>query len=297
MLFSPQLFAAGISRTLIEALREVSSHTENSLNLVQKHLLEELGRVLGGSSHADHSLPSFNSQSQQKRMLGSSESRLSSSTPPSNVLLALGALEIFDFCDMNLFSFVTAHVMPHVDSPSEEIRCAAVRVACKLLLPKHPRMVNHNQFQQAYNQVQKLISVGLSDREVSVRSCLLNALDKRFDPYLIQSENVSFLLMALHDEKYEIQRAVLKIISRLSPAIPGVVTNAVRQLILDLLRALEYSQETSTIIESVKLLGLSIHSTSSLIEAYVNPVFELLVNHLKTIQQGGLFKGEFRWRR
>ena len=79
---------------------------------------------------------------------------------------------------------------------------------------------------------------------------------------------------------------MLKIISRLSPAIPGVVTNAVRQLILDLLRALEYSQETSTIIESVKLLGLSIHSTSSLIEAYVNPVFELLVNHLKTIQHG-----------
>ena len=267
----------------------MSSHTENSLNLVQKHLLEELGRVLGGSSHAEHSLPSFNFQLQQKRVLSAPESRLSSSTPPSNVLLALGALEIFDFCDMNLFSFVTAHVMPPVDSPSEEIRCAAVRVACKLLLPKHPRIVNNNQFQQAYNQVQKLISVGLSDREVSVRSCLLNALDKRFDPYLIQSENVSFLLMALHDEKYEIQRAVLKIISRLSPAIPGVVTNAVRQLILDLLRALEYSQETSTIIESVKLLGLSIHSTSSLIEAYVNPVFELLVSHLKTIQHGEFF--------
>lgn len=84
--------------------------------------------------------------------------------------------------------------------------------------------------------------------------------------------------MALHDEKYEIQRAVLHIIGRLSSAIPGVVTNAVRQLILDLLRSLEYSQESTTIIESVRLLGLAIHSTSSLIEAYVNPVFELLVN-------------------
>ena len=92
--------------------------------------------------------------------------------------------------------------------------------------------------------------------------------------------------MALHDEKYEIQRTVLHIIGRLSSAIPGVVTNAVRQLILDLLRSLEYSQESTTIIESVRLLGLAIHSTSSLIEAYVNPVFELLVNHLKTIQQG-----------
>ena len=93
--------------------------------------------------------------------------------------------------------------------------------------------------------------------------------------------------MALHDEKYEIQKAVLKIISRLSTSIPGVATNAVRQLILDLLRSLGYSRESTTIIESVQLLGLAIHATSSLIEAYVNPVFELLVNQLKDIQQGG----------
>ena len=93
--------------------------------------------------------------------------------------------------------------------------------------------------------------------------------------------------MALHDEKYEIQKAVLKIISRLSTSIPGVATNAVRQLILDLLRSLGYSRESTTIIESVQLLGLAIHSTSSLIEAYVIPVFELLVTQLKDIQQGG----------
>ena len=92
--------------------------------------------------------------------------------------------------------------------------------------------------------------------------------------------------MALHDEKYEIQKAVLTIIGRLSSSIPGIVTNAVRQLILDLLRSLEYSQEPTTIIDSVKLLGLAIHSTSSLIEAYVNPIFELLVKHLTNIQQG-----------
>ena len=92
--------------------------------------------------------------------------------------------------------------------------------------------------------------------------------------------------MALHDEKYEIQKAVLIIIGRLSYSIPGVVTNAVRQLILDLLRSLEYSRETTTIVDSVKLLGLAIHSTSSLIEAYVNPVFELLVNQLKDMKLG-----------
>ena len=94
------------------------------------------------------------------------------------------------------------------------------------------------------------------------------------------------MLLGLHDENYEIRKAVLSIIGRLSSSIPGVVTNAVRQLILDLLRSLEYSKESTTIINSVKLLGLAIHSTSSLIEAYVNPVFELLVNRLTTIQQG-----------
>lgn len=265
----------------------MSSHTRNSLDLVQKHLLEELARVLSGTVSHDHALPSFNSQPRGRITTYSANGKGSRpAASASDVMLALHTLEIFEFRDMDLFAFVTDHVMPYVDDPRKDIRCVAVRVACKLLLPMDPSSPHQVSFQQEYSQVQKLISVGLSDREYSVRSSLLNALDERFDPYLIQSENVSFLLMALHDEKYEIQRAVLNIISRLSSSIPGVVTNAVRQLILDLLRALEYSQETSTIIESVKLLGLSIHSTSSLIEAYVNPVFELLVNHLKTIQQG-----------
>ena len=43
--------------------------------------------------------------------------------------------------------------------------------------------------------MQKLISVGLSDREASVRSCLLNSLDERYDPYLIQ------VVLAMDGEK------------------------------------------------------------------------------------------------
>lgn len=83
------------------------------------------------------------------------------------------------------------------------------------------------------------------------------------------------------------QRATLRILQRLAAFIPGMVTNAVRQLILDLLCSLEYSKNFTTITNSVKLLGIAIHSTAQLVESYVNPVFSLLVDHLRNVQQGG----------
>ena len=55
-----------------------------------------------------------------------------------------------------------------------------------MLLPSNPTATHSASFQQEYHEVQKLISVGLSDRECSVRSCLLESLDERYDPYLIQ---------------------------------------------------------------------------------------------------------------
>ena len=59
-------------------------------------------------------------------------------------------------------------------------------IIIQLLLPKNQLTTYNSMFQQKYHEVQKLISVGLSDRECSVRSCLLESIDSRFDPYLIQ---------------------------------------------------------------------------------------------------------------
>ena len=47
-------------------------------------------------------------------------------------MLALHTLEIFDLRDVDLFEFVKRCVMRYVDDSDEQIRCMAVKVACKV---------------------------------------------------------------------------------------------------------------------------------------------------------------------
>ena len=42
------MFAAGLSEDLIDALKELSKHTKDSLDIVQEKLLGELSKVLCG---------------------------------------------------------------------------------------------------------------------------------------------------------------------------------------------------------------------------------------------------------
>ena len=51
---------------------------------------------------------------------------------PTSVMLALHTLEIFDLRDVDLFEFVKRCVMRYVDDSNEQIRCMAVKVACKV---------------------------------------------------------------------------------------------------------------------------------------------------------------------
>ena len=92
----------------------------------------------------------------------------------------------FELKKRYLYDFVCRCVLPYVDDIRTNIRCLAVKVACKLLLSSDPNDKHYASFSQEYEVVQRLISVGLSDQDYVVRRCLLESLDERFDPYLIQ---------------------------------------------------------------------------------------------------------------
>lgn len=104
----------------------------------------------------------------------------------ASIELALKTLTTFELKKRSLYDFVCRCVLPYVDDVNTKIRCLAVKVACKLLLPSDPNEKHYASFLQEYEVVQRLISVGLSDHDSNVRSCLLSNLDERFDPYLIQ---------------------------------------------------------------------------------------------------------------
>ena len=181
---------AGISQDLIDTLTEVSKHTHDSLELIQEKLLVELSVVLGEDTTESQQEPVSFTMRRTKWLWRAVIRRRTARTrhDTHSIILALHTLQVFELQNVNLFDYITRHVMPYVDDPNETIRCNAVSVACKLLLQKDKPMKHTALFMQEYHEVQKLISVGLSDRDSSVRACVLNSLDERFDPYLLQVE-------------------------------------------------------------------------------------------------------------
>lgn len=182
------LFVAGISEDLIEALKELSKHTKDSLDIVQEKLLGELSKVLcGEEDFMQPNPPSFTSKKTKcVHMIPIICREGGFVADMASIELALKTLTSFDLKKRSLYDFVCRCVLPYVDDVNPKIRCLAVEVACRLLLPSDPNEKHYASFLQEYEVVQRLISVGLSDQDSSVRSCLLSMLDERFDPYLIQ---------------------------------------------------------------------------------------------------------------
>lgn len=160
----------------------MSKHTDESLQLVQEKLLSELALVLSGdTAYTFASVPSFT----LRRKASEAGGHRAASSNASHVLLALETLQRFELHEVDLFDFVRRCVLPYIHHENKVICSTAGVVACKLLLPagntKHTAT-----FQEEYRVIQDLVTVALSDLRFEVRVQLLDALDSRYDPYLIQ---------------------------------------------------------------------------------------------------------------
>jgi FKBP12-rapamycin complex-associated protein len=48
--------------------------------------------------------------------------------------------------------------------------------------------------------LERLLTVGIADTDWTIRRTILSSLDRRFDQFLAQAENLHSLFMALNDE-------------------------------------------------------------------------------------------------
>lgn len=62
---------------------------------------------------------------------------------------------------------------------------------------------------------------------------------------------------------------------------PGIITNSIRQFILENINSLEYISETEQKAHTIHLIGKSVHVCSSLVESYIEPIFNVLLQMLK----------------
>ena len=251
----------------------------------------------GGSSHLYRAPLTFSSASKTDNKsslltgfgLGLSQSN---EVPPDPALvpLALRTLGSFNFDSKNLLPFARECVLPFLDGDNPAFRQAAALTLTQLILrpnaggskdhPLHLRAGNVSLTTMMYDVLERLLTVGITDSDASVRRAVLEALDQRFDPFLAQTGNLQSLFVALNDEVFAVREVAISTIGRLALRNPAYVMPSLRKTLIQLLTELQYGGEARNREESSKLLGHLIDSSQRLMRPYVAPIVKVLAGRL-----------------
>jgi FKBP12-rapamycin complex-associated protein len=132
--------------------------------------------------------------------------------------------------------------------------------------------------------IERLLVLGISDPDPTIRRTVLENLDPRLDSYLADAENLRSLFIALNDEEFAIRELAIVIIGRLALRNPAYVMPSLRRMLIQQLTELEFSGDSRIREESAKLLAASIRSSRQLIEPYVPAILNALIPKLDVSQ-------------
>lgn len=177
-----------------------------------------------------------------------------------------------------LNEFVRDVAIKYVDDDDPEIREAAALTCCQLYVEDIiVSQTSQHALQVVGEVIGKLLTVGISDPEPTIRRTVLAALDERFDRHLAKAENIRILLLALNDEVFAIREVAISIIGRLAKYNPAYIVPSLRKSLLQMLTELEFSDVARNKEESARLLSLLIQNAQGLIRPYVQPMIAVLL--------------------
>ncbi|KAJ3083065.1 phosphatidylinositol kinase- protein kinase tor1 [Rhizoclosmatium hyalinum] len=125
--------------------------------------------------------------------------------------------------------------------------------------------------------LEKLLVVGITDADPSIRQTVISSLDERFDHHLAQAENIRSIFLAMNDEVFVIRELAITIIGRLTLHNPAYVMPPLRKILIRLLTELQYSNISVQKEESAKLLCDLILASQRLVKPYVNSIMKVLL--------------------
>lgn len=201
------------------------------------------------------------------------------------IVLALNTLGTFNFEGQSLLQFVQRCADHFVLSEKQEIRLEAVQT-CSRLLKIALQSVDDGGVSESLKDtvshvLERLLVVGITDVDPSVRLRVLRSLDETFDDHLAQPESLSALMISLNDEVFEIRELAIITIGRLSAINPSYVMPSLRKTLVQLLGELEHSGMSRNKEQSARMLDHLIVSTPRLISSYMQPILSILVPKLK----------------
>ncbi|KAG9294210.1 hypothetical protein G9A89_021569 [Geosiphon pyriformis] len=268
------MFACGLSEPLRLALMDLAQYIPPLLKPIQERLLDMLSVILSGQKFRPSGSPPSDAQADMRRHLA----QVSEMKDSEAITLALSTLGSFNFEDHKLNEFVRDCVVRYLETDNVDVRKAAALTCCRLLARDPIMDQTSNQASQVVNEVlEKLLAVGVADPEPTIRETVLSNLDKKFDRYLSQSENIRSLFIALNDEIFAIREITITIIGRLAAYNPAYIIPSLRKTLIEILTELEYSSVSRKKEESARLLGLLVSASRKLVEPYVQPILSALI--------------------
>ncbi|KAL3272654.1 hypothetical protein HHI36_014119 [Cryptolaemus montrouzieri] len=273
-----QMLSSVLTPSLTICLRELALKIPSQKEKISTGLLKMLSYILLNKPLVHPGMPSHLAANLF------SPSNFSETVDPQMIVLALYTLGTFDFKGQSLLPFVQRCSTYYTMHETQEVRLEAVRTSCRLLkkaILATAANPSRTVTQIVAKVINKLLTVGLTDTDPSVRFGVLTSMDPIFDNILAQAEMLSALFIAMQDEVFEIREVALFIIGRLSTKNPAYIMPSLRKVLVQLLTELEHSGMGRNKEQGAKMLDRLIVSSPKLTRPYMEPIMKVLVPKLK----------------
>ncbi|KAL1921057.1 uncharacterized protein VTP21DRAFT_11692 [Calcarisporiella thermophila] len=270
------IFACGLNEPLSIALVDLAREIPPLLPTIQDRLLEMLSMVLSGQPYRSSTIPMTpvtpSVPTQLREMQALEQKDL------DTINQALYILATFDFRDRGLEEFVRDCVVPYLEDDSIDIRKSAALACCHLLRSDNTAIFERDYANYVVEEVlEKLLAVGISDPDPTIRLSVLTSLDESFDAYLAEPDKVRSLFIALNDEVFPIREQAIGIIGRLSSHNPAFVMPSLRKTLVQLLTEVQCSTTNKNKEEALRLLAKLASNGQRLIQPYLQPIVNVLL--------------------
>ncbi|KAI8620292.1 armadillo-type protein [Chytriomyces sp. MP71] len=275
------MFSTGLSEQLKQTLCDISERIKSLLPVVQERFLNMLSMILCGEPYRHPGAPG--------KVLAASfkDMQTSDSASIENIILALNCLGSFNFSGLMLQELIRSCAVTYLDDEHPGVRKAAAITCCQLLACDPVNYQTSNMSMRIVGEVlEKLLVVGITDPDPTIRQTVMSSLDERFDHHLAQAENIRSIFLAMNDEVFAIRELAITIIGRLTLHNPAYVMPPLRKILIRLLTELQYSTISLQKEECTKLLCDLILASQRLVKPYVNSIMKVLLPKTKDISAG-----------
>ena len=300
------LYNLELSDALVECLQAIASNVPELGRRIQRRVLDMVSQLLQDKPYQHPGDPLYRKPSK----IGPPSTTAPSASAPAAagrrtklevaanddepILLALRTLRNFDFNGvyMSLTKFTRDCVVPLMFRENSKIRQEACMSTAALVVPRMHlpedaatgMLINSDNIDlSAIAQVlSQLITVGISDRESSIRQTLLRSLEPHLDPFLAKVETLKILFVCLHDVDLETRKIAISIVGRLTNRNPAYIMPTLRKLLSQLLNDLSFGADVTSAEASAELLAELIRAAPRVVHPYVEAIVDVLIPKLNS---------------